>query len=50
MNVIAPKKFINRIKNRKEKLKAEGIEPTIENLNKQFVEELKRKLKEVNNG
>ena len=36
--------------NKMDKLRAEGIEPTIENLNKQFLTEFKKKLNEENNG
>lgn len=50
MNLITPKHIINRLKKRMDDLRAEGIEPTVENLNKQFVTEFKKRLKEENNG
>lgn len=50
MNIITPNQVIKNLKNKMDQLRAEGIEPTIENLNKQFLTEFKKKLNEENNG
>lgn len=49
MKIITPQYIVKNLKARVESLKAEGKEATIENLNAQFLKELKKKLKEEDN-
>lgn len=48
--IITPSLIIKRLKERREKLLAQGIEPTIDNLNAYAIREFRMKLKEQNNG
>ena len=45
--IITPQGIINRFKKRIQELKAEGIEPTIENINARALMNLKKKIKEA---
>ena len=47
--IITPMAIINRIKKRVDELKAEGIEPTVENLNARGLMNLKKRIKEADN-
>lgn len=47
--IITPMGIINRFKKRVQELKAEGIEPTIENINARAFVNLKKKIQEANN-
>lgn len=49
MKIITPQSIAKSLKDRAESLRAEGKEVTIDNLNAQFLKELKKKLKEETN-
>lgn len=50
MKIITPQSAINVLKERMAKLKAEGKEATVNNLNAEFFKEFKKKVKEESNG
>ena len=50
MKIVTPQSIIRNLKNRMDKLRAEGKEPTVENLNAEAIKAFKKRLKEDNNG
>lgn len=49
MNILMPQIVLKNLKAKMDLLKAEGKEVTVDNLNAQFLKELKKKLKEESN-
>lgn len=49
MNIITPMQILRNLKKKIDALQSQGIEPTVENLNKEFMTEFIAKIKEQNN-
>jgi hypothetical protein len=49
MNIITPMKLLRNLRQKIDYLKTQGIEPNVENLNKEFMTEFIAKIKEQNN-
>lgn len=48
--LVTPQQIVKNLKSRIDKLKAEGKEPTVENLNAEALKKIREKLKEEDNG
>lgn len=47
--LITPQQVIKNLRSRMDKLREQGIEPTVDNLNADFIRRFREKLKEDNN-
>lgn len=47
--LITPQQVIKNLKSRMDKLREQGIEPTVDNLNTDFIRRFRERLKEDNN-